>query len=87
MDQLDLWLSLLFTVTLAALIMPGVVAMNHGKLLRNTALWLGIFLALALIYRNFGPFDTTGQNLPPPAQTTEDSSNAHEPGQHIEINK
>jgi hypothetical protein len=34
---------------------PTVFALNRGNILRNIALWLGIFLALALIYQNFGP--------------------------------
>ncbi len=36
-------------------ISPGIIAANRGKMLRNIALWLAIFLVLALVYRNFGP--------------------------------
>jgi hypothetical protein len=34
---------------------PGIFAFNRGRVLRNIALWLAIFLGLALVYRNFGP--------------------------------
>lgn len=34
---------------------PNIFALNRGHILRNIALWLAIFLGLALIYQNFGP--------------------------------
>jgi ABC-type nickel/cobalt efflux system permease component RcnA len=55
MSKTSLILSILMTVAFALLIAPGVFAMNHGKVLRNIALWLVIFTGLALIYKNFGP--------------------------------
>ncbi len=87
MDQLNLWLGLLFMATLAALIMPGVLAANRGKMLRNIAIWLGIFLALALIYRNLGPFDTASRQLPPTIQAAPEDAPARPPQEHIELNK
>lgn len=83
LNQLDLWLRLLFTVAMAALIMPRVVTMNQGKMVRNIALWLAIFLGLAVVYRFFGPFDTVSRHLQAPASQQENSS-PKEPGDHVE---
>ncbi len=87
MDQLNLWLGLLFSVTLAAIIMPSVIAMNHGRILRNVALWLGIFLALALIYKNFGPFGTVSATLPPTVESAQEDESPRAPQDHIELGK
>lgn len=83
LNQFDLWLRLLFTVALAALIMPSVVTMNQGKMVRNIALWLAIFLGLAVVYRFFGPFDTVGRQLQNPASQQENSA-PKEPADHID---
>ena len=48
-------LSIVLTVALAILFIPNILALNRGKILRNIALWLAIFTALALVYKNFGP--------------------------------
>jgi hypothetical protein len=55
MDKMSVMLSVVLTVALAILFMPGVLAFNRGKVLRNIALWLAIFTGLALVYRDFGP--------------------------------
>lgn len=64
MDQATLWLSVLMMVVMTILIVPPVLRLNQGKIIRNTAIWLGIVLALALVYRVFGPFDMATQSLP-----------------------
>lgn len=64
MDQATLWLSLLIMVVMTILIAPPILRLNQGKIVRNTAIWLGIVLALALFYRVFGPFDMATQSLP-----------------------
>lgn len=48
-------LSALMTMTLVVIFAPNIFAMNRGRILRNIALWLALFLGLALIYQNFGP--------------------------------
>ena len=42
-------------MAMAVFFAPGILAMNRGYILRNIALWLFIFLGLALFYKNFGP--------------------------------
>lgn len=69
MDNLGLWLSLLTTVVLAMFIMPSVIAMNQGKMVRNIAMWLAIFVVLGWVYKAFGPFGTVAEqrnNAKPP---------------------
>jgi hypothetical protein len=83
LNQLNLWLSLLFTVAMAALMMPSVVTMNQGKMVRNIALWLAIFLGLAIVYRFFGPFNTVSRQLQAPASQQENFA-PKEPGEHID---
>ncbi|MDX2028799.1 MAG: hypothetical protein SFW62_09225 [Alphaproteobacteria bacterium] len=55
MDKVSLILGVLLTLALIIFMAPGIIAMNRGKILRNMALWLAIFLGLALIYKHFGP--------------------------------
>ncbi|MEJ0062378.1 MAG: hypothetical protein WDO70_04040 [Alphaproteobacteria bacterium] len=64
MDQVSIWLSILWMMTMAAMMTPGILRLNRGKALRNAALWLGIVLTLALFYRAFGPFKNGMQGLP-----------------------
>ncbi|MDD3370775.1 MAG: hypothetical protein PHE27_02995 [Alphaproteobacteria bacterium] len=40
---------------MALFIAPNIFAMNRGRVLRNIALWMIIFLALGLFYKEFGP--------------------------------
>ncbi|MDX9689239.1 MAG: hypothetical protein EOM37_00330 [Proteobacteria bacterium] len=37
------------------MIAPGVLLRNRGVILRNIAIWLGVFLLLAVAYRTIGP--------------------------------
>jgi hypothetical protein len=55
MSHVTLILSALFTMAMVVVMAPGVLALNRGRILRNTALWLALFLGLALIYRTVGP--------------------------------
>jgi hypothetical protein len=48
-------LSVLITMILLLFVSPSIFAANRGRILRNIALWLVLFLALALFYKNFGP--------------------------------
>lgn len=67
MDKVTLILSALISVAFLLMIAPGVFAMNRGKILRNIALWVAIFLGLALAYQHVGP----GQTKLPPSSMTE----------------
>lgn len=68
MDKVSLILSALVSVALVLMIAPGILARQRGKGLRNVALWIAIFLCLALFYRHFGP----GKDLlPAQVQETE----------------
>jgi hypothetical protein len=55
MSHLSMILSSLFMMAMLLFIAPNVFAFNRGHILRNVALWLAIFLGLALFYQNFGP--------------------------------
>ncbi len=55
MDKVSIALSALVSVALVIMIAPRVLAANRGVALRNVALWVAIFLGLALFYRHFGP--------------------------------
>ena len=48
-------LSGLFGLAIVLMISPRVLRMNRGKTLQNIALWLAIFLGLALAYKTVGP--------------------------------
>ncbi len=54
-STISLILSALLGVALVLFMAPSVIRMNRGYVLRNVALWLGIVLALALLYRTLGP--------------------------------
>lgn len=55
MNHITLILAALMMVSITVFMSPGVLAMNRGKVMQTIALWLAIFLGLALIYKNFGP--------------------------------
>jgi hypothetical protein len=55
MSHMSMILSGLLLMALLVVVSPGILALNRGKILRNIALWLAIFLGLALFYKNFGP--------------------------------
>lgn len=69
MNTVTLVLVSLLTLALAVMIAPGILAMNRGKILRNTALWLAIVLGLTLVYRTLGP----GKFAPPQKPLTENN--------------
>jgi len=77
MQNLGPALMALMLLVLVAFLAPNILALNRGKILRNIAIWLAIFLALALLYQNFGPgrsmtatqlwpFTSPRQDAPPP---------------------
>jgi len=55
MDTTGQILSGLFGVAIVLMIAPNVIRLNRGKMLQNIALWLAIFLGLALAYKTVGP--------------------------------
>ena len=55
MSHASIILSSLMMMAMLIAIAPNILALNHGRILRNTALWLALFLGLALFYKNFGP--------------------------------
>ncbi|HUY68173.1 MAG TPA: hypothetical protein VMV79_02610 [Alphaproteobacteria bacterium] len=55
MDKITLGLMAVFMIAMALVVMPNVIALNRGRMLRNIALWLAVILTLALVYRAFGP--------------------------------
>lgn len=55
MNRASLILTALMMISITIMFAPGVMALNRGKVLQTIALWLAIFLGLALIYKNFGP--------------------------------
>lgn len=62
-------LASLFTVAMALMIAPRVFHMNKGKVLQNMALWLAIFLGLALLYQTLG-IEEQNQAVPPALEET-----------------
>jgi hypothetical protein len=40
-------------LVLVAIMAPNIMAMNRGKVLRNIAIWLAIFMTLGVIYQYF----------------------------------
>jgi hypothetical protein len=55
MSHTTMILSALMGLAMVIFIAPNIFAMNRGHILRNIALWLAIFLGLAIFYENFGP--------------------------------
>ena len=55
MSHISMILSGLILMTMVLFFAPNIFAINHGRILRNIALWLTIFLGLSLVYKNFGP--------------------------------
>ncbi|CAO3351934.1 hypothetical protein [Azospirillum melinis] len=50
------WMSLVALLMVAVLVVPAALRRNRGVVLRNTALWLALIVALVWIYDRFGPF-------------------------------
>jgi len=61
MDSVGQIISGLIGVGIVLMIAPRVLAANKGKILRNIAIWIGIFLVLALVYQTYGPGKLEGQ--------------------------
>lgn len=55
MNRISLLLTAMMAVTFMIVMTPSIMAMNYGKILQRIALWLAIFLGLAILYKNFGP--------------------------------
>ncbi|MDD3287876.1 MAG: hypothetical protein PHX43_02560 [Alphaproteobacteria bacterium] len=55
MDKTSAIISGLMMVALVVLFAPNILKLNRGKILRNIALWLAIFLGLSLAYKYFHP--------------------------------
>lgn len=55
MSHTSMLLTGLMLLAMVVFFAPNIFALNRGNILRNIALWLAIFLGLALIYQNFGP--------------------------------
>lgn len=62
MNQVSLALTAVLMLAMALMMLPSVIAMNRGKMLRNIAAWLAIFALLGLAYKTFGP----GREAQPP---------------------
>ena len=47
------WVNLLYLVLVAILVVPAAITLNRrsGSTMRNIAIWLGIAIVIALIYR------------------------------------
>jgi hypothetical protein len=61
MHNVGIALTALMLLGLVAFMAPNILALNRGKILRNIAIWLAIFVVLAFLYQNFGP----GRTAPP----------------------
>jgi hypothetical protein len=69
MNKLTLALTAILFLVLALMMAPNILALNRGKILRNTAIWLAIFVVLGLLYQYFGPGRSLRMQVPtPPAQ-------------------
>lgn len=51
MDTTTIVLSCIMLTIMAFIMLPSIIKLNQGKMLRNTAIWLAIICALALFYR------------------------------------
>ena len=55
MDPTYQIISAIIGTGIVIMLAPRVLASNRGVMLRNIAIWVGIFLLLALAYRSIGP--------------------------------
>jgi len=55
MNSLALNLTALSFLVLAAVMAPNILAANRGKIMRNVAIWLAIFVALGTGYQMMHP--------------------------------
>ncbi len=84
MDKTTQILSALFGVAIVLMLAPSVFALNRGKVLRNIALWVAIFLGLAVAYKTVGPGKDglpliDGQTTASPQETNATNGAADEP--------
>lgn len=93
MDLTGQILSGLFGIAIVILIAPRILAVNQGKMLRNITLWVAIFLGLAIVYKQFGPFgsaiEQTAAVQENQQQTTPDAADqdSNEPDPQTQINE
>ena len=55
MSSLSMILTGLMLLALVVYMAPNIFALNRGHSLRNIALWLAVFLGLAVFFQTFGP--------------------------------
>ncbi len=55
MQSVGLAITAIFLLIMAGYMAPNIMAFNRGKILRNVAIWLAIFLSLATVYRMMHP--------------------------------
>ena len=55
MNKLSVALTALLMLAMVVIIAPNIFALNRGHVLRNIAIWLAIFVGLALVYQGIGP--------------------------------
>lgn len=48
------WMRLIHLLLVLLLIAPAALALGRGRLLPHAAAWLGVLVALVLLYRAFG---------------------------------
>lgn len=88
MDTTSQILSGLFGIAMVILIAPRILAINQGKILRNMAIWVAIFLLLALAYKNFGPAEMSqGQPASTITEQDPDSAAKDAPAPEVQINE
>ena len=51
MNKITIALTALMLLALALIMAPNILALNRGKILRNVAIWLAIFVGLGLLYQ------------------------------------
>ena len=55
MSSMSTVLTGLMLLALVVYMAPNIFALNRGHILRNIALWLAVFLGLAVFFQTFGP--------------------------------
>ncbi len=81
MHNIEVTLTALMLLGLVIFLAPNVLARNRGKILRNIAIWLAVFVVLAFVYKTFGPghgmggFSGAMQEQPPPDSNNNNNGN------------
>ncbi|MCL2469048.1 MAG: hypothetical protein FWF24_02300 [Alphaproteobacteria bacterium] len=78
MDPVYQAIAAILFVGLVIMMGPRVLARNRGNILRNIAIWVGIFLFLALAYIVIQP-EKRGSRAPIPSAPFEDKDTAQQP--------